>query len=337
MAQQYIRYASLIVADDSGNGLELRDLAIKFVVHHGTYTYPHTLNARVYNLAPTTLKRLETEFTRVVLVAGYRENYGLIFSGTIKQLRKGRENQTETFVDIFAADGDLWHNYGIINQTLSAGHTQGEVWQAIGGSLRPYNATAPIDDKSTPINSGKACRGKVMFGPIRDTVRDFAYTNGVMVTTDNGIVKAMGLFAYKPGDAIEINSATGMVGVPEQTEQGITVTTLLNPAISWGTRIKINNADLTQNVRSSFTDFDRQVGIGITPPRFPDISADGFYKVLAVDHIGETRGNPWYSELICIALDPTANSFTPGVKALNLGLGGLDTVGDIPNVPTGGG
>jgi hypothetical protein len=31
-------------------------------------------------------------------------------------------------------------------------------------------------------------------------------------------------------------------------------------------------------------------------------SPTGTYKILIMDYTGDTRGNPWYCELICIAL-----------------------------------
>ena len=34
--------------------------------------------------------------------------------------------------------------------------------------------------------------------------------------------------------------------------------------------------------------------------------ADGNYIALVIDHEGDTRGQPWYSHLTCLASDPTA-------------------------------
>ena len=35
--------------------------------------------------------------------------------------------------------------------------------------------------------------------------------------------------------------------------------------------------------------------------QLPKIESDGIYKILAVDHFGDTCGNEWYSEVSCIA------------------------------------
>lgn len=319
MADQYLRYWSLRVADDSGKGLELADLAIRFSVHHGTYSFPHTADIRIYNLSRETQYKIGKEFTKLQLFAGYLGNYGLIFQGSIKQVRIGRESATDGYTDIFAADGDTLHNFGYVRTTLPSGYSQEQVWAAIGTAAAEHT---PIEPLSTAPNQAKGPRGKVMYGMVRDSIRDFADTNQQLVTVDNGILKAMPLLAFKPGEAVEINATTGMIGSPEQTEQGITLSCLLNPAIMWGTRLKINNSDITQNLVSNSDAELRQqnvIGEKAIPAIFPSLANDGFYKALAVDHIGDTRGSPWYTQIICIALDPTAFTRTPGVVALNLG------------------
>jgi hypothetical protein len=310
MTSQYIRYVSLVISNQSGAGIELGDLAIKFAVHHSSFSFPHTADIRIYNLSKQTQNMIGTEFTEVSLVAGYVGNFGLIFRGTIRQVRKGREVGTDSYTDIFAADGDEWHNQAVIKTTIPSGYTQDHVWQAITQATQPYNQTAPLT--TPPANQNPSPRGKVMYGPVRETVRDWSNTNQQLVTTDHGVIRALPLLAYKQGDAIVINSTTGMIGVPEQTEEGITITCLLNPAIEWSSRIQINNADITSNLYSSKTQYGQQVVVGEypRPPIFPDLAADGFYKALAVDHVGTTRDNPFYTQIIAIALDPTT---FPGV------------------------
>ncbi|MGC8165472.1 hypothetical protein ACP3WT_28400, partial [Salmonella enterica] len=68
-----------------------------------------------------TRQRIEQEFTRIVLQAGYAGNYGIIFDGSVKQVRRGRENQTDTYLDITAADGDSAYNFAVVNTSLAAG------------------------------------------------------------------------------------------------------------------------------------------------------------------------------------------------------------------------
>lgn len=322
MANQYLRYFSLIAATDAGAGIELADFAVKFVVHHSTYTYPHTADVYIYNLSSATQSQLAKEFTKIQIMAGYKGNYGVIFQGAIKQVQVGRESATDGFTHIFAADGDALHNFGIVHTNTPAGYTQQQVWATLAGAAAPYNPSAPLME--TPAEK-RSPRGKVMYGHLRDYLRDWANTNGQLVTVDNGMLTAMPLLAFKPGDAVVLNENTGMVGIPEQTEAGITVTSLLNPAIMWGTRIQLNNDEITRNLINNVTAPRHTAGlplpIKVAPLNDQGHGTDGFYKALSVDHVGETRGNSWYTQIICISLDPTA-FITGATTGLGVGLDG---------------
>ncbi|MBU9534734.1 hypothetical protein KTE49_30340, partial [Burkholderia multivorans] len=119
--QQFVRKVSLIIGFDSGEALDLSELRIVFRVQRGDLQTPNSARIRVYNVSATTARRAQKEFTRVVLQAGYEGNYGIIFDGQIKQVRRGRESQTDTFLDITAADGDSAYNFAVVNTTLAAG------------------------------------------------------------------------------------------------------------------------------------------------------------------------------------------------------------------------
>ena len=121
MTQQWIRRVSLIVGDATGKGLDLSELHVSFRTFSATTQSPKRSTIRVYNVKDATARTIQNEFTQVFLQAGYGDNFGLIFSGAIKQARKGRENATDTFIDLIAADGDEAYNWSVANTTLAAG------------------------------------------------------------------------------------------------------------------------------------------------------------------------------------------------------------------------
>jgi hypothetical protein len=118
------------------------------------------------------------------------------------------------------------------------------------------------------------------------------------------------LTGYMPGEAVVLNSQTGMVGMPEQTQDGIRVQCLLNPNIKVGTRIQLNNADIQLAAKDPALQGDLSFAF------LPSISSDGFYRVLVNDLEGDTRGKPWYNELICLAVNDTV---TPGLAVKGYG------------------
>ena len=247
---------------------------------------------------------------RVVLRAGYQQNFSTIFTGQIYQLRAGYENSTDSFLDIFAGDGDYARNWATNNTTLAKGYTSTDVWNAMGKAMSPWQVTAgqPPDGLSTT----PAVRGRVLFGMTRDDLDDLGRGNNFLWNINGGQLQALPKFTFRPGSSVVINYQTGQIGTPEQTEEGIKISCLLNPAIRWGTQIKLDNTEISQLLLSQpgLGNFQGAVSpnatqssqAGVVPP----LNTDGTYVVLMCRHIGDTRSTEWYSHIIAISVDPTA-------------------------------
>lgn len=304
MTQQFIRRVSLIVGNAGGQGLDLSDLHIKFSIWSATTQSPKHTAIRVYNVSDSTAKQLQQEFQQVFLQAGYGDNFGLIFGGAIKQIRKGRENATDTFVDIIAADGDAAYNFATINTTLAAGWTATDAYNAILLSLNPYGVTAGYAP-AFPLTKG--ARGKSMYGMTRDFLRELSDSTGTQWTIQDGQLHMVPINGYRPDESVVLTSDTGMIGVPTQTVDGILVKCLLNPNIIPGSRIQINNASIQQaalSVDYTATNY------------FPSLDDDGFYKVYAMTQTGDTRGPAFYTDMICAGVNgtqPLTSTYTNAV------------------------
>lgn len=296
---QYLRQISLKIGNDS-EAIDLSELRIRFAVRRGTISTPNTADIRVYNVSAATAKKAQLkEFGRVVLQAGYAGNYGVIFDGTIKQVRRGRESQTDTYVDITAADGDSAYNWSVINMSLAAGSTAQDHLKAAVQAMEGRGVT--MGDRGQ-LSTNKLPRGKVMFGLTRDVMDNLGRTQDVSWSIQDGKMTLIPNTAYLPGDAIVVNYQTGMVGLPEQTQNGVNVRMLLNPSVKIGRRLKIDNSSI-QQVR-----YDPNVlaEADVVKQKIQNhLSADGMYKVLIADSYGDTRGNEWYTEAICISVDAT--------------------------------
>jgi hypothetical protein len=109
-----------------------------------------------------------------------------------------------------------------------------------------------------------------------------------------------------------MNARTGMIGYPRATNQGILVTCLLNPAIKVAGLIRINNKDINQtNAPGGSTAI-----FGFPTPKSKDFiafaTADGIYRVIVREHEGDSRGEPWYTNLTCLAVDATTAKIVAG-------------------------
>lgn len=406
---QFGRKVSIIVGQDAGAALELSELRVVYDIKRGDLQTPNSARFRVYNVSETTRQRIEREFTRVVVQAGYEGNFGIIFDGTIKQVRRGRESQTDTYLDITAADGDSAYNFAVVNSTLSAGSAVSDHVQVCSRAMAQYGVTlgytpfgnpispkptsADIAEQQAKVDAAKKLvdakqneqiallrqvgllrvkaeeldeagdrpgaiallrqaqgllkqvdeiakedntqylpalareeaklkamqaaaaqpdppaerqaglpRGKVMFGMARDFMRSAAKTTQTVWSIQDGKLIMVPETSYMPGEIPVITAETGMIGMPQQTQNGITIKMLTNPNVKIGTLIQIDNASVQRY------EYSLNVGQQAQNERIEQqakLQDDGFYYVMIAEHSGDTRGNDYYTDVICLAADVT--------------------------------
>ena len=317
--------------------LSIQDFKIVFEVCSGDTETPNTAHIRVYNLAQSTVKALlgtagGVEYTKVSIVAGYAAtaaspgNVAQIFIGTIKQYRYGKENNVNSFLDIYASDEDTAYNFSTVNTSLPGGSTAEQRYNTLLGQMAIPNN--PNNLNYFTSSSGALARGKVMFGMTRDFMRVAVRSTGTQPglgpcrwSIQNGVLTVIPLDQYLPNPVTIVNSFTGMVGVPEATNDGISVKVLLNPFLYVGNAIQINNGDITlaqiNNVLyPQFSGMDQ-----VANP-----SADGTYRICELTHSGDSRGQNWYTDMTCLAINPVTSS--PAATAAS-----PDTAGPVPAYP----
>lgn len=295
----YGRKFSLLLVQGE-NALDLSSMHCRFRTVQADFESPNSISVRVYNLSDQTLRQVQ-EFGRVVVQAGYEGNFGVVFDGTIKQFGIGRENAKDTYLDIFASDGDLAYNFAFVNKTLSPGASDAEVLQAaldemsLGGVYLGYK---PGDAGVTYLP-----RGKVAFALGRNVIRTYAQSKKMTWSIQNGKIQLIPLDSYKPGEIPDINAMSGMVGQPEQTAAGVTFRHLLNPRFSVGQAIRIDNKSVNQVIAQKDRDLPVAYNSLTQALSLAKVSADGLYRLLIAEHEGDTRGPAWYTHCTAMAID----------------------------------
>lgn len=299
-----------VVTQPTGQGVNLSELRFTFDIKNGDTECPNTATIRVYNLKKDTRQKIINEFDTVSLQAGYQGNIGIIFRGTIKQFVAGNENNVTSFLEIRAADGDPNYNFGLFGSngqgvTLASGWTSANILDHV---VSAFGLPADTNARDVTARSGGVnltqVRGKVLFGLARAQASNLAATANARFSIQNGVVTFVPLTGYLPGQAVQLNSLTGMVGTPETTDNGIQVTCLLNPLIKIGGQIQINNKDITQTIIKDRVGLNQFAEVA---PFIADATEDGFYRVLVAEHSGDTRGQDWYTKITALSLDQTSN------------------------------
>lgn len=310
---QYLRRASLVLVEGD-KALDLSEMHFQFSTKQADEESPNNCMIRVYNLSEETRNRVRGEYSRVVLQAGYVGGaFGVIFDGTIKQHRVGREPAgLTTYLDILAADGDTAYNYSVVSRTMSAGTTADERVRAAVSAMNPEGVTA--GSVLIPGTGGVLPRGKVLFGLARAAVRGEAQTQGATWNISNGVLNVTPLDGYLPGEVVVLTAATGLIGRVEQTEDGMRCRALLNPKLVVGGLVKIDNRSINQTGQAPGSEipggqvpYNRWAGV----QQFATVADDGLYRIYVAEFTGDTRGEEFFVDLICLAVDPVTMKVKP--------------------------
>jgi hypothetical protein len=297
---QFIRRAGLVVSAGT-SGLDLSDFRFKFDVRNADVQSPNNASIRVYNLSTETVAQIRGEFQDVTLLAGYQDGaYGVIFSGSIKQFRVGKENATTTFLDILAADGDIGYNFGIVNTSLAAESTSPQERVDVVAGAMGMDLAQPLAGGT----GGVLPRGKVLFGMARAKMAQQAANLGSSWSIQDGKIQILPFDGYLPGEAVVLNSLTGLVGIPEATDEGVRLRCLLNPRVRIGGLVQLNSREVNQTVQANPNAapiaYNQYAGLQLLATVSP---GDGFYRAYVVEHEGDTRGQEWYTTITCLAVD----------------------------------
>jgi hypothetical protein len=292
-------------------GLELAALRVTFNVHKNTATTPNFLDARVYNMAPATMKKV-IQFGRIKLSAGYKYGqYGVIFDGMVVQYRRGKENPTDTYLEIIAADGQK-----MVTSNSAHRFEQGSM-ESDGIKTIVNDIGIPVGFMSQKVGTDTLLRPWIVAGSSQHYIRDMMVKYNADTFVDMNKLYIVSQQEYLEGEAVVLNTRTGLVGIPEATPQGMQIRCLLNPRIKIGGLVKLDSEFISgvafipggQEVTGSEANrvLAQSYGADEATFKLQDVpvptSPIGLYKIYMMEISGDTRGQSWYCDMICLALD----------------------------------
>ncbi len=279
------------------------DLRITFTIAASTIQSPNQGRFSIYNPNADTVAQFQnTEFKSLQFSAGYQDNVGLIYKGDIKQSVYGKENATDTVLTIYCADGQLGYQAARVSKTLAAGWTPKDKAQVALDALAPFGIT--LGTVNVDLSQPKYPRGRPFIGMARDLLRQVTLSAGAVWSIQNGQVQIIDHKKPVPGSALVLNSRTGMISIPTQTEDGIIVQSLLNPVLKVNTHVQIAQDAINQAERDNgLTAQGRDVNEKNTNLSYTGkIAEDGLYRVVFLQRDGDTRGIEWTDTATCIAI-----------------------------------
>ncbi|MFO3907751.1 hypothetical protein AAHD62_25105 [Enterobacter hormaechei] len=338
MTVNWMRHFELRLLNDKGNGISLSDFKVTFAIDWFNSMWPRVATLKVYNLKRDTITRITgSEFSRITIIAGYSglaptvtesevgkvnkisseqigqtrgQNYGVIFDGEIRFTIIGRDNPTDIFTLIQAVDGHKAFNEAVSIGTLAAGYKLSDYHTLMMRDVSPFGITQGVTgqfpDRVMP-------RGRVFYGMTRDYLSNLAAQCNANWQYVDGQLQMVPEDKYLH-EAIVLSSKTGLVGMPQQTMgAGVNVRCLINPNIRVNGLIQLDQDsvyrsqlpnDEIQRSQARITEVNENGNLSASSSTIAQpasVATDGVYFVDSISYTGDTRGNPWYMDLMCRA------------------------------------
>lgn len=276
MSALFGRRAKLIVAkpiadlkSTAPNAIELESvngagLRIVFRVKKSLDKEPNTARISIYNLAERTRAKLQGDGHRVILEAGYPETIATIFVGDTTRILHKQEG-ADWVTEIEAQDGRRAYAHSRASVSFSGGTRHSTVIRELVTRLGLPLAGA------LPELTGAFVHGFSWVGPAARALDDVLRGVGLEWSIQNNRVQILRPDAVTQA-VVELGPDTGLVGAPEfgSSEKGkappVVTRALLSGRIVPGGKVKLNS--------NAFK---------------------GGFRVLAVDHDGDTSGGAWYT------------------------------------------
>jgi hypothetical protein len=283
-------------------------LRVRFEIKLFATTTLNTATIRVTNPNPQTAHSMvqQNDFP-VTIDAGYADGHGIVFQGYARQVTYGRDNPTDTLLVLYCTDSDLNHNFGFGTQSFPPGSTPSDHVNAAIGWMAAVSKGLPFQlgnvDPAIDLTQPQYPKSVTLYGMGRDVLANVARSKRANVSYQQGMVTFVPYGGPTASSgAIILNTNTGLIGAPTQEVGGVMARCLINPNIRIWSQVQIAQSLVQSAEQTPLAD-----GSGVVPFQLPDVAADGLYSVLGITYTGDTRGNPWYQDLVCIANSQIAN------------------------------
>ena len=264
--KQFGRRWKLDITNDQET-LSIEQLRVAFEIDKTINEKPNPAKIQVWNLNRDHINQLlSQDYKKVALSVGYGE-LRQIYVGDITKTRIQREG-LDFVLTLECSDGHQAYTQSRAKTTLKAGATDKQIVEELQKTM-PKVQTGAIDIP----NQRKLPRGRVLNGNSRDILTKIARNNNADWSIQDGALIFLPKDKVLNDDAVLISQDTGMINAPEQTDEGLELTCLLNPALQIGGLVKVE----------SIIDY-----------------CNGEYKIIKLAHSGDGIGGDWHSKMTVV-------------------------------------
>lgn len=237
-----------------------------------------TADIRVYNLKDTGAIK---QGANIELLAGYEDNFGTIFQGTITNTFKEREG-ADIATRMLCRSGAGIQSRGSIEASYTSSASIIDVLQDIA---KAWPLAIDIDAAQF-ADAARFPSGYVLSGDLPQALDKLSKQFDFQWCEDRGNLVISKVDKERSGNVFDIGPMTGMVGIPEvglgPNGLGVTVITRINPAIRSTSRFEVKSRFSTYNT-----------GDLTIVPLEENLSANGIYNVFSMHWSGDSYSDEW--------------------------------------------
>lgn len=298
MSRNYIRDCAVTFAA-IGKTYDAKGIRVRFKIKQSTMHQANVATILLSNQNPSLAKALVQtgENTDVTISAGYVDNIGVIFKGKIRRAIYGRENPTDTLTTILASDGGHGQSYATVNTTLPPGKTPKDIYDVAHAALKKYGVDPGFVGKLVDLSKPVYPRSIALFGMAWKLMNDIAKSKGATASIQNMKTHLVTPQDAIPGGAFELNTLTGLIGMPTLEIGGLYARTLINPQMKFHSLVHIDEALIQGMLPQLISSGEIAPGTDKGAINVASIAGDGVYRIYRIDVDADTRGEPWYQDL----------------------------------------
>lgn len=253
----------------------------------------------VWNLNQPTEQVVLKQGMTVKLDAGYQTGpgYGTIFEGTLFQPTWERVNGVDTKLTLHCIVGLVENTNNFVAFNCAAGLNQRDIVSRMAASP---NIAYPLNVDNVVIsNKFQQTRGAVFFDQPGGYLQQIATQNTSNLWITNRAANIRQLVDETEVPTLLISQETGLIGTPQQTQDGVEIRINLDARALLRTQVQLSpdtNIKQLQRVQGNYPTV---------------LDAQGKYAIAAVRHFGNSRGNEWESTITGITYIGTRLGLQP--------------------------
>lgn len=296
------RVAELEVGQAGAKGILIKDLRFSFNIEKTSSETLNNSTLKIYNLSPSSRKLVETPNNLVILRAGYSQDIGAItiFTGNIRRaltMREGVDWVTELELD----DGLLAYRDSKVSLSFAPGinavNVLSNVASRFGLSVNPL--PGGIIAKTYPT-------GYSFVGRVREAMTKVCEYLDLEWSIQNQQIQILKKGGSVKNQVIVLSPESGLIGSPALESKTMSDKDAAKKGLSTDSKgvIKRNKVSDNGDVKQRLEIQGYKVKSLLQPTlqcghivKLKAEGIDGFFKVEKVNHIGDTFGSEWITEL----------------------------------------